>query len=203
MTDSRGPLAFRILLFIGVLTLSSTAVQAQLSAASLNGVVRDPQGAVIDKATVLLRNADTGFERTTSTNDSGAYVVLGKSRQTTRPLVTGTARPSLSGRGQTRLNYSQPGAGTLTQRHNAARYKAGIWSMQRIVAFSAFPTISYIPSGPPPLAPLAQHVGPPPPQSAAQPPQPCLVDCASSWQAVSRHDVLRRFHCRRHKKSSG
>ena len=76
MTDSRGPLAFRILLFIGVLTLSSTAVQAQLSAASLNGVVRDPQGAVIDKATVLLRNADTGFERTTSTNDSGAYVVL-------------------------------------------------------------------------------------------------------------------------------
>src|ERR1700693_3291058 len=76
MTDSRGPVAFRILLFIGVLTLSSTAVQAQLSAASLNGVVRDPQGAVIDKATVLLRNADTGFERTTSTNDSGAYVVL-------------------------------------------------------------------------------------------------------------------------------
>jgi len=27
--------------------------------------------------------------------------------------------------------------------------------MQRIVAFSAFPTISYIPSGPPPLAQLA------------------------------------------------
>ena len=26
---------------------------------------------------------------------------------------------------------------------------------------------------------------------------------ASSWQVVSRHDVLRRFHCRRHRKSTG
>jgi Carboxypeptidase regulatory-like domain len=74
MTDSRGPVAFHILLFVTVLALSSGSVRAQLSAASLNGVVRDPQGAVVSKATVLLHNADTGFERTTSTNDSGAYV---------------------------------------------------------------------------------------------------------------------------------
>jgi carboxypeptidase family protein len=76
MTDSRGPVAFRILLLISGLAFSSSAVQAQLSAASLNGVVRDPQGAVVAKATVLLRNADTVLERTTSTNDSGAYVFL-------------------------------------------------------------------------------------------------------------------------------
>src|SRR5579864_3513022 len=76
MTDSSARVAFRILLLIAALAFSSSAVQAQLSAASLNGVVRDPQGAVIDNAKVLLRNADTGFERTTSTNDSGAYVIL-------------------------------------------------------------------------------------------------------------------------------
>src|SRR5215831_945627 len=74
MTDSRGCVAFRILLLIAALAFSGSAVQGQLSAASLNGVVRDPQGAIVTKATVLLRNADTGFERATTTNDSGAYV---------------------------------------------------------------------------------------------------------------------------------
>jgi hypothetical protein len=53
--------------------------------------------------------------------------------------------------------------------------------MQRIVAFSAFTTISYMPSGPPPLAQLAQHVGPPPPQSPAQLPQPCLGRLRVLW----------------------
>jgi hypothetical protein len=74
MTDSRGAVSFRFLLLISALAFASSAVRAQLSAASLNGVVRDPQDAVVAKATVLLRNADTGLERTTSTNDSGAYV---------------------------------------------------------------------------------------------------------------------------------
>ena len=74
MTESRRPVAFRILLLISVLVVATTVVHAQLSAASLNGVVRDPQGAVIANATVVLHNADTGFEPTTRTNDSGAYV---------------------------------------------------------------------------------------------------------------------------------
>jgi hypothetical protein len=76
MTDSRGPVAFRTLLLISVVVFSTNAVQAQLSAASLNGVVRDPQGALIPKASVLLRNLDTGVEHSTSTNESGSYVFL-------------------------------------------------------------------------------------------------------------------------------
>ena len=74
MTDSRGPLAcFRTLLFVGALAFLTSAAWAQLSTASLNGVVRDSTGAVVPKATVVLRNSDTGVERNSSSNDSGAY----------------------------------------------------------------------------------------------------------------------------------
>ena len=77
MTDSRGPVpSLRPLLLISLLALVGTMAQAQLSTASLNGVVRDPQGAVVTKASVTLRNSDTGVERGISTNDSGAYVFL-------------------------------------------------------------------------------------------------------------------------------
>jgi hypothetical protein len=44
--------------------------------ATLNGVVRDSSGAAISKATVTLRNAETGTERESLTNDSGLYVFV-------------------------------------------------------------------------------------------------------------------------------
>src|SRR6202171_320372 len=44
--------------------------------ATLNGVVRDSSGAVIPKANVTLRNAETGTERESLTNDSGLYVFV-------------------------------------------------------------------------------------------------------------------------------
>src|SRR6266700_3130661 len=44
--------------------------------ATLNGVVRDSSGAVIPRATVSLRNTDTGTERESLTNDSGLYVFV-------------------------------------------------------------------------------------------------------------------------------
>jgi len=75
MTDSRRRVVFLCIpLLISILALLSGALQAQLSTASLNGVVRDPQGLVITKASVVLENPDTGATRTTTTNDSGAYV---------------------------------------------------------------------------------------------------------------------------------
>jgi len=44
--------------------------------ATLNGVVRDPSGAVLPQATVSLHNTDTGTERESRTNDSGLYVFV-------------------------------------------------------------------------------------------------------------------------------
>src|SRR4051812_7449086 len=76
MTDSHVLMSrFRTqLLLISVLILSTTSALAQLSTASLNGVVRDTTGAVVPKAEVVLRSADTGVERRSTTNDTGTYV---------------------------------------------------------------------------------------------------------------------------------
>src|SRR5438552_1560475 len=76
MTDSRGrTCCFRTLLWlISVVVVSTAAALAQLSTASLNGVVRDATGAVVPRASVTLHNSDTGVERNTFTNDTGTYV---------------------------------------------------------------------------------------------------------------------------------
>jgi len=59
----------------GILLLSGT-VLAQLSTASLSGIVRDPSGALVPKGRVVLRNVATAVEHTTTTNGAGAYLFL-------------------------------------------------------------------------------------------------------------------------------
>ena len=56
------------------LAVSPTLVLAQLSTASLNGVIRDSSGAVVVRANVVMMNLETAVERTTATNDAGNYV---------------------------------------------------------------------------------------------------------------------------------
>lgn len=51
--------------------------QAQASSADLVGTVVDPNGAVIQGATITVKNAATGFTRTVQTNDSGEYQIIG------------------------------------------------------------------------------------------------------------------------------
>ncbi len=41
---------------------------------TITGAVKDPSGAFVPKATVALRNTDTGIERKTETSDAGIYV---------------------------------------------------------------------------------------------------------------------------------
>jgi hypothetical protein len=76
MIDSRGPASrCRTLLWlISILAFSTVAALAQLSTASLNGGVRDSTGAVVPRASVTLRNSDTGVERNSVSNDAGTYV---------------------------------------------------------------------------------------------------------------------------------
>jgi hypothetical protein len=63
-------------LVIGLVLLLSTQGVAQLSTASINGLVRDSSGAIIPNATIKLRNVDTSVENTTVTNRVGAYAIL-------------------------------------------------------------------------------------------------------------------------------
>lgn len=49
---------------------------AQLSTASINGVVTDAQGAVIPRATIVLTNVATSVENTTLSNGAGHYTFL-------------------------------------------------------------------------------------------------------------------------------
>ena len=50
-------------------------VAAQISSAQLNGTVHDESGGAVAKATVSLREMDTNRAYTTTTNDSGFYVL--------------------------------------------------------------------------------------------------------------------------------
>jgi hypothetical protein len=60
---------------VSVFTLSASPAWAQATAAAVNGTVRDPGGAVITEATVVLHNRDTNLDRVAVTNSVGAYVM--------------------------------------------------------------------------------------------------------------------------------
>jgi hypothetical protein len=64
-----------VLLGLILLGLSST-VRGQVSTASVNGVIRDPQGAVIPGATILLRSMETSVQHSSVSNNAGEYVIL-------------------------------------------------------------------------------------------------------------------------------
>jgi hypothetical protein len=66
---------WQVCLLIGILLLSGTGF-AQLSTASLSGVVRDSSGAVVPNTKVVLRNVATGVEKTTKSNGVGAYLFV-------------------------------------------------------------------------------------------------------------------------------
>ncbi len=67
----RCTLVFVMTCFVALSTVYSWAQ----ATAALNGTVRDPAGAVVPEATVVLHNRDTGLERTVMTNSVGEYVM--------------------------------------------------------------------------------------------------------------------------------
>src|SRR5882672_12462389 len=65
-------LAFVIFVFV----LSASAIAQTAATADLRGTVKDPNGAVIQNATVNVRDEARNFERTVQTNDSGYFTLL-------------------------------------------------------------------------------------------------------------------------------
>jgi hypothetical protein len=70
------PGAYRTCFVALVLLLLAGAASAQVSTASVNGVIRDPGGAVIPGAIIVLQNTATSVQHQSVSNNSGAYVIL-------------------------------------------------------------------------------------------------------------------------------
>jgi len=60
---------------LACLLLVSFTAFAQSDNATVSGIVKDPTGAVIPKAKVVLKNQSTGLTREATTNESGNYVI--------------------------------------------------------------------------------------------------------------------------------
>ena len=75
MTDlqRRGWWVGSALCLTSILMLAAAPALAQLSSASLTGVVHDATGAVVANASVVLRNVDTGIDFPTASNETGNY----------------------------------------------------------------------------------------------------------------------------------
>ncbi len=74
MTFSRGAM-MRLLPLISLIFATLSASAQSGSAGAVRGTVTDPSGAVIPNATVHLTNAVSGFGRTTTTDDSGQFII--------------------------------------------------------------------------------------------------------------------------------
>ena len=69
-------------------TQAPPRIQTAGNAGTISGAVTDPSGAVIANATVVLANAISGFSRTATTDDSGAYTISNIPFNTYRLTVT-------------------------------------------------------------------------------------------------------------------
>lgn len=78
--------AFSLMILAGLLGFAAFA-QSQSTTGLIQGTVVDPNGAIISGAAVTVRNIDTGFERTVTSNSDGFFTApllpLGKYRVTT------------------------------------------------------------------------------------------------------------------------
>src|ERR1700680_756145 len=68
---------FRTLfVFLGSLLLVNAPGHAQQTLGAINGTVTDSSGGVVSKATVKVRNVDTGFEQTLVTKGDGSFSIV-------------------------------------------------------------------------------------------------------------------------------
>jgi len=73
--SKRGSLRSALVVACLALLVFPSASWAQGSAASINGTVKDPTGAVVPEATITLTNTQTNVAQTAATNATGEYVI--------------------------------------------------------------------------------------------------------------------------------
>lgn len=65
-----------ICLFVPFLFAATVAAQTQITTGAIQGTVQDANGAAVAGAEVEVKNADTNFSRTTTTDEEGRFVAL-------------------------------------------------------------------------------------------------------------------------------
>src|SRR5262245_36140614 len=71
---SHASLTFRRAIFAAVCILAATGVStAQITTTGIHGIVRDPSGAVVPKASIRLRDLATGIEQATVSSEEGNF----------------------------------------------------------------------------------------------------------------------------------
>ena len=70
--------AFRLFAFLslGVFLHAGVLFAQSGNSGTINGVVKDPSGAVVTGATVSIHNPVSGYDRTTTTDSSGTFSFL-------------------------------------------------------------------------------------------------------------------------------
>ena len=69
------PVLLISLMLISLILLSGIAVSAQVSTATIAGVVQDSSRAVIPGVSIAAKNVETGVTRTATTDEGGRYTV--------------------------------------------------------------------------------------------------------------------------------
>src|SRR5512132_1168916 len=62
-------------LTLALLAQTAIVALAQTETGTLTGTVKDPQGAVVAGANIVVKSVDTGTERRSVTNDTGTYTI--------------------------------------------------------------------------------------------------------------------------------
>ncbi|HNQ16090.1 MAG TPA: carboxypeptidase regulatory-like domain-containing protein, partial [Pyrinomonadaceae bacterium] len=94
---NRKPIA--VFAFLVLLTFGSVAIgQSQATTGLIQGTVFDPNGAVVSGASINVRNTETGFQRTVTTNSDGFFTapLLPLGRYTVSATASGFARSELT-----------------------------------------------------------------------------------------------------------
>jgi hypothetical protein len=68
---------YRSLLLLGIILILSVASYAQVDTASVSGVIYDQSGGIVIGAEVQVTNSDTNLTSTSTSNQSGVYLVTG------------------------------------------------------------------------------------------------------------------------------
>src|SRR5438309_11529379 len=66
----------RVVCVLFLLVLSALAIAQTAATADLRGTVKDPNGAVVQNATVTVRDEARNFERSAQSNESGYFTLL-------------------------------------------------------------------------------------------------------------------------------